>query len=95
MLVIFCAAYNSFVIPFEVSFKPLVGKTVFFRILDFLIDSIFFVDIIVTFRCVILDERGREITDSKIIALSYLKGMFWVDMSATLPVDTIMQTFPE
>ena len=92
ILIIACAAYNSFLIPFDVSFQPLTQKTRLFIVIDFIIDFLFFADIIVTFRSVFINDRGQEVNRAKLIALNYIKCMFWVDLSATIPLDVILQS---
>ena len=37
-------------------------------------------------------DTGVEIVDLKIIARKYLKGWFWVDTVAILPLDIIMMS---
>ena len=58
--------------------------------IDVLIDLIFFVDIIITFRTTFIDFKGREILNPKKIAINYLSGMFWIDLAATVPIDSIL-----
>lgn len=91
ILVIICAVYNSFQIPFDVAFKPEILSSPFFKIIDFVIDSIFLLDMIITFRLVYINEKGDEETNLRNIASNYFRTMFWIDLSATLPLDTILQ----
>ena len=58
--------------------------------MELVIDLVFFIDIIITFRTGYLDERGELRVNSREIAKNYLKMQFWVDLSATLPLDTII-----
>jgi hypothetical protein len=90
IVIILFATYNSFFIPFDVSFRPLVFRSRLFKYIDIFIDSVFFVDILITFRAVFVSDTGVEVTSSKIIALNYLSGIFWIDLCATLPLDTIL-----
>lgn len=56
-----------------------------------MIDILFILDIIFNFRTTISDFiTGDEITDSKTIALKYLKGQFLIDIIAAIPMDLIM-----
>lgn len=54
--------YNSFSIPFELSFNRVTGYT---DALNWIIDVFFFLDIVVGFRTSFLDQDGKEIADSK------------------------------
>ena len=56
-----------------------------------IIDILFILDIIFNFRTTISDFiTGDEISDSKTIALKYLKGQFLIDIIAAIPMDLIM-----
>ena len=45
----------------------------------------------VNFRTVYIDSHGEEVIDPKRIAINYLKWSFWIDMSATIPIDSILE----
>jgi hypothetical protein len=48
-------------------------------------------DIIFNFRTTIADFiTGDEIRDSKTIAIKYLKGQFFIDLIAAIPMDLIL-----
>ena len=54
-------------------------------------DIIFFIDIILTFMTAVPDKDDHEhVYDYKYIAKEYLKGWFWIDLIAILPIDYIM-----
>lgn len=58
------------------------------------IDFLFFVDIIINFRTSYINPMtGDESTNPKEIAKNYLKGRFWVDLLATVPIDQIVGVF--
>ena len=90
LLVMICAAYNCFSIPFKVSFDPKVMQTLAFEIFDICIDLIFLCDILITFRLTYIDDYGNEEVRPSKIAINYLKGQFWIDLFATIPIDTII-----
>ena len=50
------------------------------------VDSLFLVDILVTFSTPI-PVHGIEVTDRWIIAKHYLKLNFWIDLMACIPLD--------
>jgi len=60
------------------------------RIADFFIDSIFFIDIILTFNTCYYNEEVLLVDDRKIIAISYLKGWFTIDLIACIPFNFLM-----
>lgn len=52
------------------------------------IDVTFGIDILINFRTTYLNRQtGDEVTNSKAIALEYIKSKFWVDLTATIPFD--------
>lgn len=54
----------------------------------------FIVDIFVNFRTSYLnDATGQEITDTKKIAVQYLKARFWIDFLASIPFDLVIIIF--
>lgn len=62
----------------------------YFTILNSLIDFLFLVDIVASFRTTYIDKStGDEITNLRLIAINYLKSRFWIDLLATIPLDTI------
>jgi len=59
-----------------------------FTVLNASIDILFLVDIIVNFRTTVMHPKlGEEIVQPKEIAKQYMKGRFWVDLLATVPID--------
>lgn len=62
-----------------------------FNYINNMVDFIFFLDILITFRTAVIDSYGNEIENPCEIAKYYLKGQFWIDLSATLPIDTIIE----
>ena len=78
-------------LPLELSFEPENMKSykwvIFNRVI---VDGSFFIDIIIIFRTAIINNQMLLITDAKQIAISYLKGMFWIDFLSTVPLDTVL-----
>ena len=62
-----------------------------FEIGDTLIDFIFLIDIIITFRTVFIDDIGQEVSNPRLIAKNYITGQFWFDLMATIPMDLILE----
>ena len=91
IFVINLAIYNCFSIPFEISFEPMVMESVNFLIINSLIDFLFLTDIFVNFKTTHYDDiSGDEISDKKVIAMTYLNGRFWIDLLSTIPFDNIV-----
>ena len=66
-------------------------ESVLFFMIDRIIDLIFLVDIVINFRTVFINEKGIQITNLKMIAINYLSAVFWIDLMATLPIDSILE----
>lgn len=48
---------------------------------------LFVADILLNFRTTFVSSKGEVVSDSKLIAINYLKGWFVVDLLAALPFD--------
>jgi hypothetical protein len=55
IIVILLAIYNAIMIPFEFSFSPSYIGTVAYAVADYLIDFLFFLDLVVNFRTTYVD----------------------------------------
>lgn len=96
LFVIVLALYNSFFIPFDLSFEPEFLGGVDFLLLNTVIDLMFFIDIFVSFRTSFYHPiTGDEINDLKIIRMNYLKGRFAIDFLSTVPFDNILLLFTQ
>lgn len=88
----FLALFNCLFVPLEVAFDNPMFESAGFIVINSLIDFIFFIDIIICFRTIYLDDKGQEIFDNKMIAINYFKTSFIIDVLATIPFDTILST---
>lgn len=90
MFVILLAIYNSFSIPYNIAFKPPAFDSTFMDLFNGIIDGLFFVDIIISFRTTFINTKtGDEIWDPKLIAKKYVMGgRFWIDLLSSLPMDS-------
>ena len=88
VLAVLCL-YVSVSIPYRTGFQVelCVGSAVW--LFQLIVDLFFALDIILTFRTPIVAETGHIERSSAIIAKSYLRGWFFVDMLAVLPVSYI------
>ena len=67
----------------------------YFYYIDYTVDAMFFLDIIFTFRTVLIDESGKICTSKRKIYKKYLRGWFIIDIIASLPLDIIKIFFSE
>ena len=84
------AVYNCFSLPFNVAFRPELMNNELFQTIDRIIDLVFCIDIIFNFRTTYIDDYGNEVKNPHKIALDYIKFFFWLDLIATVPIDTIV-----
>jgi hypothetical protein len=74
LMVIFCAVFNCYTIPYKVSFEPPIMNTSFFTVLNLIIDIIFLIDILINFRTSYIDSKGNEVEEPTKIASNYMSG---------------------
>ena len=89
MFIVFLALYSCIIIPLHLSFLPDIGSSVR---LDVIIDFMFFLDIVITFRTTAMNlTTGEEIIKPKEIAIHYIKGRFFIDVLSALPIDKLIR----
>ena len=65
-----------------------------FFVINSLIDFVFLLDIVISFRTTFYDiETGDEVYDAKRTYRMYLRGRFTVDLLSTIPFDNIALIF--
>ena len=83
-----CAVLTVFTETYAVAFAPssdyLSGSAL--SIIEYLLVSVFLVDILVNFHLVYYDVDDNLIMDKKAIALHYLKGYFIIDVAGVFPL---------
>lgn len=89
-LIIALALYNCFSVPIKVAFQPDTMQNIEVFVIDLLIDISFFLDIVVGFRTTYVNDKGNEISDTKLMAKNYAKKRFLIDLIATLPFDLMV-----
>lgn len=88
IFIMILATWNSLTIPIEIAFEPSIADHLAYKYFNNIIDFIFLLDIIVTFRTTYINpSSGDEISEPLQIAKEYLKGRFWIDVLATLPFE--------
>ncbi|KAJ9523339.1 hypothetical protein QJQ45_005385 [Haematococcus lacustris] len=76
--------------PFKLSFVEEAGLypyTDFWAVTDYITTVIFLIDMVLKFMLMFQDAEGGLVRDHKVIALNYLRFLFWVDLVTTLPLD--------
>jgi len=64
------------------------------RVFNAIIDMLFMIDVFINFRTSFINSKtGEEVFNVKIIARNYLKGRFWIDILASLPLDIVSLVF--
>jgi hypothetical protein len=78
--------YNVVVVPYRIAWddSPELGTPMF--IFEAIVDWFFVVDIFIQFRTAVFVNH-MLICSPKLIALNYLQGWFWVDVSSSMPID--------
>ena len=83
MFILALAIITSFAVGFE--FVISLDTYVWYNITSILIDSLFLFDILLQFRTTYFSIEGEEVRDWRKIAGRYLRGMFAIDVVATIP----------
>ena len=94
LLVSVIVIYSSTLTPFQLAFiqeRDQVWEKRF-NSLDYVIDSVFVIDIIISFISAYQKEDGTIEINIKNIAFNYIMGFFAIDFIATLPYSLIIQS---
>ena len=83
------ALFNCYFVPIQVSFEMEWLTTTSFVAINFIIDFLFFSDIMINFRTTYIDQ-GEEVYDPHKIAKNYISTTFIFDLAATIPFDFIL-----
>ena len=79
------AIFNSFMIPLENAYRATFFYTWWFLTIDLLIDLIFLIDVVLMFFTTFINNRGREVRDSRLISDNRIGSfMFWMDVLSLL-----------
>lgn len=65
--------------------------SLFWKIMNYMVDFLFLIDIIVIFNTALQDEDGEIIEDRYKIASTYLKGWFLIDLIAIIPFELMFR----
>jgi hypothetical protein len=87
LFVLILLGVSGTLIPYQVAFQHHV--TFVGSMLVYAIDIVFLVDIVFTFRTT-YRERGEVVTDPTAIGRHYRRGVFPIDLLATIPFDAVL-----
>jgi hypothetical protein len=87
IIILVLVIFQSVVVPVRIAFEDNISTA--WKTADYIMDAIFFTDIIVNFLCALETDQGDLIIDRKAIAIEYLKGWFWIDFLSTIPITLI------
>lgn len=90
VVVIGLLAYTATVMPFRLAFSDTESYT--WQVAEWILDSLFFTDIVVNCFSCYYDDEGKLITSHKQILLCYLRTWLLLDIAGCLPLDLMMQT---
>jgi hypothetical protein len=89
MVVVILLIYTAIFVPYKVAFVEEPSKSD--KVIDYLIDILFTIDIFVNFMSGYEDEEeGKVVKNIRLNALGYLKSWFFPDVLACIPFGLIM-----
>lgn len=96
VIIILFTLYNCIEIPMEIAFNWRVAHDPLHLTerMNYCIDLMFFIDIIMNFRTTYFNSRtGEEVIEKAKISKHYLQGQFIIDVLSTIPFDTLYEWF--
>lgn len=90
LLVISLLAYTATIMPFRLAFSD--TESFNWKVAEWVLDSLFFSDILVTCFSSYYDNEGRLITSLREVLLTYLQTWLLLDIAGCLPLDLMMQS---
>lgn len=89
IMIILLVLYNSILLPIDLGFKAYISANEVRNVADVVIDILFAIDILLTFRTATVAETGLPILSPSDIAKSYAGGWLTIDVFATLPWEVL------
>ncbi|KAF7418678.1 hypothetical protein HZH68_001331 [Vespula germanica] len=83
-LILLATFYVAIIVPYNASFINIDRPTM---VSDVVVEALFIFDILLNFRTTYVNRKGEVVSNSKSIALNYVKTWFFVDLVAALPFD--------
>jgi hypothetical protein len=95
-VVLIFALYNSFTIPYELSFDVKINDSQMYVYFDNFIDFLFAIDLLLSFNTSYMDNKGDEVKCRKLIMKRYLFSMaFLLDTGALFGSDFVGKLVPQ
>ena len=88
LMMILLALYTCASVPFILAYR--IANVKELVIAQSVVDFVFGIDICLNFFTTYLNAKGKEILKRRKIVLKYLKGSFWLDIAATIPIDNVL-----
>lgn len=88
LFVLLLVLYNALEVPFVVAFQPRspLGLVAF----DYLVDFFFLIDLLLNFHTAYFERDRRLVMDRRMIAYTYLRTWFAVDLISIVPFELIL-----
>ena len=87
--VLVVAIWNSLAIPIQVAFEPSWAENPYYVVFDQGCNLMFMIDILIQLNTSFYSVDGDEIRNRKLIAKRYLKGLFFIDLVSSLPIENM------
>ena len=80
-------------LPVQIGFPDDFQPTPAMDAVDYVMDAVFFMDVIVTFNTAYVDRITEQlVTDRRAIAARYTSFWLWLDLAAAMPFDAIVES---
>lgn len=87
--------YYAFIVTYRLAFENIDKSRkehLYWVVIDFIMDFMFLIDIIITFNKPFYDENSLIVTDRKQIASNYMSSWFFVDLIMLVPMSYFKYT---
>lgn len=90
LFVLILAVWNSFIVPVEVAFEPEWMTIWVYLCLEYFIDFVFVVDIVLNFFTSFQHPKtGDNVNNCALICWHYVKGRFSIDLISAIPFELV------
>ncbi|CAH8533290.1 unnamed protein product [Dicrocoelium dendriticum] len=88
-MILICTFYIAIMVPYNAVFSlDTDGKDLL--ICDIIVELLFIIDIALNFATTFVSKSGQVVHETKMIAIHYIKGWFFLDLIAAIPFDAIL-----
>ncbi len=94
IIIMILAVVNCFTIPFDIAWSPQIFNQWYFIFMNTIIDLVFLIDLVINCRTTYINSKtGEEVKTPKKILREQLKGRFWIDLLASMPLDEVSEVY--